>query len=83
MADEWYANPDLWREIARRYKDRSVVAAYDFVNEPYGDYKKDLRGELAKLMPQLYRAVREVDDRHVVYFSGPLSGGITFYGDPK
>ena len=74
---------DLWREIARRYKDRSVVAAYDFVNEPYGDYKQDLRPELAKLMPQLYRAVREVDDHHLVYFSGPLSGGISFYGDPK
>lgn len=74
---------DLWREIARRYKDRSVVAAYDLVNEPYGDYRQDLRGELAKLMPQIYRAIREVDDRHVIYFSGPLSGGITFYGDPK
>jgi hypothetical protein len=74
---------DLWREIARRYKDRSVVAAYDLVNEPYGDYRQDLRPELAKLMPQLYRAVREVDDRHVIYFSGPLSGGIEFYGDLK
>src|SRR5437762_2377777 len=74
---------DVWREIARRYKDRSVVAAYDLVNEPYGDYKQDLRPELLKLMHQLYRAVREVDDRHVIYFSGPLSGGIAFYGDPK
>ena len=24
-----------------------------------------------------------IDDRHVIYFSGPLSKGIEFYGDPK
>ena len=74
---------DVWRAVADHYKDRAIVAAYDLVNEPYADHKLDVRPELVKLMPQLYHAIREVDDRHVIFFPGALRYGIEFYGDPK
>lgn len=73
---------ELWRAIAQRYKDRSVVAAYDLINEPYGDYHTDERPELAVLMPQILRAIRSTGDHHVVFFAGALNGGIGFYGNP-
>ena len=28
----------LWKKIAERYRDNPTVAAYDLLNEPYGDY---------------------------------------------
>ena len=74
---------NVWRELATRYKDRAVVAAYDLMNEPYADHKLDVRADLAKHMPQIYRAIREVDDRHVIFLPGALRFGIEFYGDPK
>ena len=74
---------DLWRDLAQHYKDNPAVAAYDLINEPYGDYKTDLRPELATLMPALYQAVRSTGDQHVVFFPGALNGGTDFYGDPK
>jgi glucan 1,3-beta-glucosidase len=73
----------VWRAVADRYKGRAVVAAYDLVNEPYADKKLDVRPSLLELMPQVYRAIREVDDRHVIFFPGALRYGIEFYGDPK
>ena len=72
----------LWKTIAERYKGRSVVAAYDLINEPYGDFHQNLREPLAKLMPRLAQAIRSTGDEHVLFFPGVLGGGIEFYGDP-
>jgi endoglucanase len=73
---------DLWQSIAERYKTRSNVAAYDLINEPYGDYHTDERSELAALLPRIYTAIRSTGDQHIVFFPGALNGGIAFYGDP-
>lgn len=73
---------EVWRAVAAHCKDRAVVAAYDLLNEPYGDFHTDLRPALLKLIPQLYAAVRSSDDRHVVFFPGALNGGVAFYGKP-
>ncbi|MDB5327840.1 MAG: glycoside hydrolase family protein [Phycisphaerales bacterium] len=72
----------LWKAIADRYKDRSVVAAYDLINEPYGDMRQDVRSGLAKLLPQLAEAIRSTGDKHVIFYPGALGGGIAFYGKP-
>jgi hypothetical protein len=70
----------LWRAIAERYKNRSVVAAYDLLNEPYSDHKMDVRAELARLMPLVCQAIRGTGDQHLMFFPGALGGGISFYG---
>ena len=72
----------VWQAVASRYRDRAVVAAYDLLNEPYGDYHTDLSQDLVRLMDQLYSAVRAVDDRHLVFLPGGLGIGIEFYGNP-
>ncbi len=73
---------DVWRALAQHFKDRSSVAAYDLINEPYGNHREDCRPVLARLMPEIYRAIRSTGDRHLVFFSGALNGGIAFYGNP-
>ena len=73
---------DIWRALAEHFKDRSSVAAYDLINEPYGNHSEDCRPVLARLMPEIYRAIRSTGDQHVVFFSGALNGGIAFYGNP-
>lgn len=73
---------DVWRALAEHFKVRSSVAAYDLVNEPYGNHGEDCRPVLARLMPEIYRAIRSTGDQHVVFFSGALNGGIAFYGNP-
>jgi glucan 1,3-beta-glucosidase len=72
----------VWRAVADHFKDRGAVAAYDLINEPYGNHKEDCRPVLAKLMPEIYQVIRSTGDQHVVFFSGALNGGIAFYGNP-
>jgi endoglucanase len=73
---------EIWRAVADHFKDRTTVAAYDLINEPYGNHSEDCRPVLAKLMPDIYQAIRSTGDKHVVFFSGALNGGIAFYGNP-
>lgn len=74
---------ELWRTISNRYKDRTVVAAYDIVNEPYADFRTDVRPALRTLIPRCYQAIRGNGDNTIVIFPNALGAGITFYGDLK
>jgi endoglucanase len=67
----------LWTQIAARYKDRTVVAGYSLLNEPWGTSEANLAIEVKKL----YEAVRSVDKNHVVILPGH-SSGINAYGKP-
>lgn len=67
----------LWREIASRYRGRTVVAGYGLLNEPYHAPKEELR----ELMLDIYRAIREVDAHTVVIFPS-MPDGVEFYGRP-
>jgi aryl-phospho-beta-D-glucosidase BglC (GH1 family) len=52
----------LWRAVAQRYVDEPHVAAYDLLNEPQSP---DVDA-WSRVHDAIYRAVREVDTRHVV-----------------
>ncbi len=60
---------EIWKEIARRYKDYPEVAGYDLLNEPVlpsGHSNKELR----KLYMDITRAIRTIDTNHIVYIEG-------------
>lgn len=62
---------ELWREIARRYRDRDAVLGYDLLNEPLPeDWQHRYQAELVQLYRDLTTAVREVDDRHLLVYEG-------------
>ena len=65
----------MWRDVARRYADRPEVLGYDLLNEPMG--AKSAR-QLYEVQDVLYRAIREVDPRHVVMFEDGYKGIDTF-----
>lgn len=53
---------ELWREIARRFRNRSVIAGYDLLNEAVTDDPKKLN----RLYRDIVRAIRSTGDRHIV-----------------
>jgi len=73
---------DLWHALAEHYRGRGVIAAYDLVNEPFGNHRQDLRPDLAALCKRLYDAVRPADPDTTILFPGTLFNGIGFYGKP-
>jgi len=74
---------DLWHALAEHYRGRSVIAAYDLLNEPFGNHHQDLRPDLSALSKRLYDAIRSADPDTTILFPGTLSNGISFYGTPE
>lgn len=61
----------LWGEIARRYRDEPVVAAYDLLNEPLpNEYQHTYAEELRELYIDLTSTIRAVDPNHAITYEG-------------
>ena len=71
----------LWEQLAERYADEPAVAAYDVVNEPFGDFDTNVSPVMLDLFGRIHDAIREVDPDTLIYAPGTLQG-IAFYGDP-
>ena len=71
----------LWQQLAQRYADTPTVAAYDVVNEPFGDFQTDISPDMRELFGRLHDAIREIDPDTLIYAPGTLQG-IAHYGDP-
>lgn len=57
---------NLWEALADRFRDRPEVAGYNPINEP-----SDPSGEvLLPFYERLERAIRAIDDRHVLFLDG-------------
>lgn len=64
---------DIWRRIAGRYRDETVILGYELMNEPvahYFDNKTELNAKLEMLYRRATAAIREVDRNHVILLGG-------------
>lgn len=70
----------LWKKLAERYKNEPYIGAYDILNEPnYGfenptedknGTKEKTNAPLRKLMVEITKAIREVDQKHIIIIEG-------------
>lgn len=61
----------LWEEIARRYKDRWIVGAYELLNEPISPPRFDhLIPELVRFYDEVIARIRKIDTRHMFSLEG-------------
>ncbi|RYZ98101.1 MAG: endoglucanase, partial [Moraxellaceae bacterium] len=67
----------LWQQIATRYKDEPVVAAYDPLNEPWGSTAE----AMVVRINELYDVIRAIDPKHIIMLPSHY-GSIDAYGDP-
>lgn len=68
----------LWGELAKRYRNRSAVVAYDVFNEPYGTPKP----KQVEIFSKVLTEIRRFDPEKLVYAHGN-SDDFAHYGDPK
>jgi len=57
---------DVWRHLATRYKDRSVVAAYEIYNEPLGEAPSPNGKGQYEMMIDCINAIRQIDTKHII-----------------
>lgn len=70
----------LWRKLAERYVNEPYIGAYDIINEPnwgFEDTANDRNGlketqniPLKQLMVDITKAIREVDNKHIIIIEG-------------
>ena len=61
----------LWRDLAIRYRDETVVLGYDLLNEPLPNEWQHSHAEaLADLYRELTREIRLVDPNHLIVYEG-------------
>ena len=61
----------LWQELAERCADRWIIAGYDLLNEPISLPEFDcLIPELKAFYDRLVTAVRQVDQKHILFIQG-------------
>jgi endoglucanase len=73
----------LWRKLAERYKDEEWIGAYDLINEPNWGFQNadDKNGcsetanaPLRALLIDITKAIREVDNNHMIIIEGNCWG---------
>ncbi len=69
----------LWQAIAKRYRDRTIVAGYDLLNEPLPPKENQLVGLYQWIVP----AIRQVDRYHMLIIEGTaFSGKFSMFSGP-
>lgn len=58
---------NLWGAIAQRYKDETIIAGYDLVNEP--NFVSDVDA-FNDFFDRAIQTIREVDPNHIVFLEG-------------
>ena len=64
---------NIWREIADRYKNETTILGYELMNEPIAHYfenKDSLYTMLQPLYKRCVKAIREVDQNHIILLGG-------------
>ena len=73
-AEQKAETAQLWQRIAEHYRDNPAIAMYDLINEPNNSAPKGRREPSAAvvndLYAQIYRAIRQVDSRHLIAMEG-------------
>jgi len=74
----------IWREIAERYRDEPTVLGFDLLNEPIAHFVDTgyYNPQLEPFYKQAVRAIREVNQNHIIFLSGAQWGGnFSVFGD--
>ena len=58
----------LWQRLAERYADEPIVAGYDLLNET--NWEMDNNIPLKELYLEITSAIREVDQKHIIFIEG-------------
>lgn len=69
---------DIWRKIAKRYKNESVILGYELFNEPIAPYfpnVEEMNSQLEGLYKMGTAAIREVDKNHIILLGGAQWNG--------
>lgn len=61
---------NLWQFLADKFKDRSIIAGYDILNEPV--IREPLNKSFRNFCKETVRHIRKIDKKHIIFLEGNL-----------
>jgi endoglucanase len=63
---------DIWKRIANRYRNETIILGYDLLNEPIAHFfdQDKLNPLLEPLYQRIVSAIRQVDKNHLIFLEG-------------
>ncbi len=61
---------EMWRLLARRYREEPAVGGFDLLNEPLPNFFSEYTPQLLPLYRRLIAAIREIDTKHLIILEG-------------
>lgn len=63
---------DIWKRIAMRYRNETIIMGYDLLNEPIAHFfdQEQLNPLLEPLYRRMVSAIRQVDKNHLIFLEG-------------
>lgn len=61
---------EIWKLLAKRYKDEVVVAGYDLLNEPLPNWSNKYNSKVLPLYRDLISEIRKIDREHMIILEG-------------
>ena len=90
LESEWQQQRccNIWQRIAAHYANDTIVIGYDLLNEPIAPYEAEKLDELNAALEPLYmritKAIRKVDQNHIVMLGGAQwNGNFKVFKDSK
>jgi endoglucanase len=60
----------IWKALANRYKDSSIIACYDLFNEPVPEFHGEYTDKIYPMYQRLIKEIRDIDPYHMITLEG-------------
>ena len=61
---------NMWRLLARHYRDEEMIVGYDLLNEPLPNFFNQYNDKVLPLYREITKAIREIDANHIIILEG-------------
>jgi endoglucanase len=60
----------IWKALANKYKDSTIVACYDLFNEPVPEFHGEYTDKIYPMYQRLIKEIRDIDPYHMITLEG-------------
>jgi endoglucanase len=60
----------IWKTLAKRYKESSIIACYDLFNEPVPEFHGEYTHKIYPMYHRLIQEIRKIDPYHMITLEG-------------
>jgi aryl-phospho-beta-D-glucosidase BglC (GH1 family) len=82
--EKWQAFQSFWEKVLKRYQNQSIIAGYEFFNEPVLPFESVMSlSQWYQKIEQFLAEMRKIDEKHLFFVANPQAQTLGFESDGK